>query len=73
MRTMALLAASLALFACSSDDDTAKPREETVGAEIASGYNQQMDKARNVEIQLDQHKRDLDAAIDDSDPGKSKP
>ncbi len=73
MKILTLLAASLTFFGCSSDDDTAEPREETVGAEIASGYNQQMNKARNVEIQLDQHKRDLDAAIDDSDPGKSKP
>ncbi len=70
MRTLTSIAVSLALFACSSDNDTAKPREETVGAEIASGYNQQMNKARNVEIQVDQHKRDLDAAIEDSDPGK---
>ena len=36
----------------------------TVGAEIARDYNQQMNRARNVEIQLDDHKRDLDAAIE---------
>jgi len=71
MKTLTLFAASLILFGCSSDssDQIVEPREETVGAEVADNYTQQMNKARNVEIQLEQQKRDLDAAIEGSDPG----
>ena len=71
MKILFLFAASLFLLGCgSSDSDTpAEPREETVGAEVADNYTQQMNKARDVEIQLEQQKRDLDAAIEGSDPG----
>jgi hypothetical protein len=50
-----------------------KPREPTVGSEIASGYNRQMMRAQQVEVQLDQQKHELDAAIEASDPGRQSP
>ena len=71
MRITILTTLFLLVAACSSgesDDVTVRsePGSEsgTVGAEIARDYNQQMNRARNVEIQLDDHKRDLDAAIE---------
>lgn len=72
MKILILFAASLILFGCGSNssDQAVEPREETVGAEIADNYTQQMNKARDVEIQLEQQKRDLDAAIEGSDPGR---
>ena len=47
-----------------SDEVRVQSEGETVGAEIARDYNQQMNRARNVEIQLEDHKRDLDEAIE---------
>ena len=64
------------MTACSSgESDEVTVRDssgsETVGAEIARDYNRQMDRARNVELELDQHKRDLDAAIErQTDPDR---
>lgn len=71
MKTLTLIAASLILFGCSSDnsDQAVEPRQETVGAEVADNYTQQMNKARDVELQLEQQKRDMDAAIEGADPG----
>jgi uncharacterized lipoprotein YmbA len=67
MKLFTLIAATLLLGACSSGSSDA-PREETVGREIANDYTRQMEKAQNVELQLEQQKRDIDAAIEDSDP-----
>jgi len=71
MKTVVLTALFLLVAACSSGDpDEVKARtesgseSETAGAEIARDYNRQMNRARDVEIQLDDHKRDLDAAIE---------
>jgi len=55
------------LYGCGSDKSD-EPREETVGKEIADGYNQQMQKARDVEKQLEEQRRKLDEAIEESDP-----
>lgn len=72
MKTLSLIFISLAIAACSTSDSD-EVRQETVGAEVASGYNQQMQRARDVEVQLDQQKRDLDTAIDASDQGRRQP
>jgi outer membrane biogenesis lipoprotein LolB len=72
MKAMLLLLTSSLLFGCgaSGSDD---PREETVGAEIASGYNQQMQRAQDVQLELETGKRDLDDAIEASDQGRRDP
>jgi len=74
MKYATLLTMAWLLAACGADDaDEVNVRDEgeTVGAEIASDYNRQMDRARNVEIQLDDHKRDLDEAIEkQTDPDR---
>ena len=69
MKTLLLLALSLAFIGCSSGESD-EP-EETVGAEIAAGYNQQMEKARQVEELSFEHKDRMDAALDEAD-GTSK-
>jgi hypothetical protein len=69
---LSLLIPACVLFAgCGGNDD--QPREPTVGTEIASGYNRQMEEARKVELQLDQQKRALDAAIEASEAGRREP
>ena len=76
MKMITLFALALLMTACSSgESDEVTVRDssssETVGAEIARDYNRQMDRARNVELELDQHKRDLDAAIErQTDPDR---
>lgn len=78
MKTVFITTLLLLVAACGSgESDEVKVRtdsgseSETVGAEIATDYNRQMNRARNVEIQLDDHKRDLDAAIEkQTDPDR---
>jgi hypothetical protein len=72
MKIFFILATSLLVVGCSSGDSD-EHREETVGAEIANDYNRQMQKAADVEIQLQNQKRDLDAAIEESDQGRRQP
>ena len=79
MKTVFLSTLFLLVAACSAGDpDEVKvsadsgSESETVGAEIARDYNHSMNRARNVEVQLDDHKRDLDAAIEkQTDPARS--
>ena len=52
MKAMFLLLTSSLLFGCGASG-TDDPREETVGAEIASGYNQQMQRAQDVQLELE--------------------
>ena len=66
MKKIGLIFLLLTLFGCSSES-AEDAREETVGAEIADDYNRQMQRAREVETQLELQKRDLDAAIEKSD------
>ena len=74
MRIPSLILISLVISACSSGDSNADAdRDETVGAEIANDYNRQMQRARDVELQLDAQKRDLDAAIEASDQPRRDP
>ena len=67
MKPAVFIATVALVSACGSDDaDEVSVRDEggTVGAEIASDYNRQMNRARDVEVQLEQHKRSLDEAIE---------
>jgi hypothetical protein len=68
MKLILLISISILAAACGGGEPDAR-REPTAGAEIASDYNRQMNRAREVELQLDQQKRDLDSAIEASDPG----
>jgi len=72
MKAFLLIPACIVIAACSAGDSDER-REPTVGAEVASDYNRQMNRAREVELQLDQQKRDLDAAIEASDPARREP
>jgi hypothetical protein len=75
MKTLTLLAALLFLGACGSGDSGASDdrREPTVGTEIAEGYTEQLNRARDVEIQLQNQKRDIDAALEESNQGTRNP
>jgi hypothetical protein len=70
MKTLLLLALSLAFAGCSSGESD--EREETVGTEIAAGYNAQMDKARQVEDLSFEHKDRMDAALDEAEGNSRK-
>ena len=61
MRILIVLACAFLVVACSSD----KPEktEATVGKEIADDYNRQLDKARAVEDQVMEQKRQIDEAL----------
>ncbi len=62
-----LLAASLAFVACggsSGDESSERDSNGTVGAEIAEDYNKAMDKAKDVERQLQEQQKKLDDAVE---------
>ena len=78
MKTLLVLAMSLLMVACSSDErDSAAvrdnsdsragsaAREETIGTEIARDLNKPMNRAHNVEDQVMDQKAKLDAALED--------
>lgn len=71
MKTLLSLIALLALFGCTSDD----PEEvsDTVGKQIADDYNAAMDKARNVENELLEQKRNIDDALQDAENALETP
>jgi len=69
MKTLLLFALSLTFTGCSSEESDVP--EETVGTEIAAGYNAQMEKARQVEDLSFEHKDRMDAALDEAE-GSSK-
>ena len=72
MKAILLILASALLFGCGGPDADDR-REESVGAEVAAGYNQQMQRAQNVQLELETGKRDLDDAIEASDQGRRDP
>ncbi len=62
-----LLAASLVFVACggsSGDESNDTDSNDTVGAELAEDYNRQMDKARDIERQLQEQQKKLDDAVE---------
>ncbi len=67
-----ILASSLFLVACggaSDDESTGDAPGDTVGAEIAAGFNKSMDKARDIEDQLQKSKEEIDAALEEAEGG----
>ncbi len=62
-----LLAASLTIVACggsSGDESSEKDSNDTIGAEIAEDYNRAMDKAKDIERQLQEQQKNLDDAVE---------
>ncbi len=62
-----ILAACLAIVACggsSGDESSEKDSNDTIGAEIAEDYNKAMDKAKDVERQLQEQQKNLDDAVE---------
>ncbi len=67
-----IMAISLFLVACggaSDDESTDNAPGDTVGAEIAAGFIDSMDKAKDVEDQIQQSKDDIDAALEEAEGG----
>ncbi len=68
MKILTMFAIALTLLACGSDKATeTEEREPTVGKEIADDYSRQMDKARAVEDQVMQQKRQIDEALKEAE------
>ena len=76
MRIVTVIVAVTAVLAllggCSSSEDEVRQRDETVGTEIADGYNRQMEKARQVEDLSFEHKDRLDEALEESEGASRK-
>lgn len=67
-----IMAISLYLVACggaSDDESTDKPPGDTVGAEIAAGFIDSMDKAKDIEDQIQKSKDEIDAALEEAEGG----
>ncbi len=67
-----IMAISLLLVACggASDDESIDDAPgDTVGAEIAEGFIDSMDKARDVEDQIQKSKEEIDAALEEAEGG----
>ena len=75
MKLFTLFAAAVFLGACSSGNsgDADDRRDTRVGSEVADGYTQQMNKAREVEVQIQEQKLAIDAALEESVQGTRNP
>ncbi|MDX1508747.1 MAG: hypothetical protein R3358_10745 [Woeseiaceae bacterium] len=62
-----LLFMSVLLFACGGESSDDASDNETIGAEIADDYNDAMDRAKDLEDQIQQSKDDIDAALEDAE------
>ena len=65
MKILIMLAITLTLLACGSDES--EEAEPTVGKEIADHYNRAMDKAREVEDQAMEQKQKIDEALQEAE------
>lgn len=59
MRILTVLAITLLIAACGGSSE-----EDTVGKEIADDYNEAMDKAREVEQQLQEHAQEIERQVE---------
>jgi len=59
---------SLFVLGCSGGESgSSEETAETVGADIADSLNDAQDKAANVEVLLEESKRDVDAALEEAE------
>jgi hypothetical protein len=70
MNVYLLLSVMLLLVACGAGGS--EEQEDTVGKEIADGYNKSMDKARQVEDLGFEQKARMDAALEEADRDAGK-
>lgn len=73
MKKTILLAATTSLLSGCGGSPGDDRREETVGSDIAAGYQQQLQRAEDVQLELESGKRDLDAAIEGSAQDRRNP
>ena len=71
MKTLLVLAMSLLVFGCSSGDSNSG--DETIGKEIADDYNEAMDKAQDVERQLQEQKDKMEEALREAEADPQDP
>ena len=67
MKALVILAAAGLIAGCGGTSE-----EDTAGKEIADDYNEAMDKAREVEDKLLQHKEHIDKAMEEADEANEK-
>lgn len=65
MKILTLLAGCLLLYGCGSGDPD--ERGDTVGKEIADDYNRAMQKARDVEVELQEQKQKMEEALQEAE------
>lgn len=74
MKIIAAMLVAFCLFACSSgESDESRQREDTVGKEIADDYNRAMQKAQDVEIELQYQKQKVEEALREADSASQDP
>lgn len=61
MRTLVILAVGLLVAGCGGSSE-----EDTVGKEIADDYNEAMDKAREVEQDLQEHAEEIQRQVEET-------
>jgi hypothetical protein len=71
MKTLLVLAMSLLAFGCSSGESDSG--DETIGKEIADDYNEAMDKAQDVERQLQEQKDKMEEALREAEAPPQDP
>ena len=67
-----IMAISLFLVACggaSDDESTDSAPGDTVGAEIAEDFINSMDRAKDIEDQIQKSKEEIDAALEEAEGG----
>lgn len=70
MKWLFLFALSLAAGCNSSEPET---RDDTVGKEIADDYQRTLDKARNVDLQMQDRVNSLEQSMQDGAPETQDP
>ncbi len=74
MKILLAVILSMLVFACSSDEpEELEERAETIGKEIADDYNQALDRAKEVELKLQEQKEAIDKALEEAEKTAKEP